>query len=149
MTDDTLTRRYTRGMRHDQNLRVREAISQPVRRRRYARALAIGQGFGLTKSTDAERNCSEVTTHVACRLAESLANGRDERVRVGEREKKWELWVARLLLSYLQHYVFYTSLASLCDSDTKSSRCATHALRSANPTRATGFGHGPLLGALT
>ena len=36
--DDTLTRRYTCGKRHDQNLRVREAISQPVRRRRYARA---------------------------------------------------------------------------------------------------------------
>ena len=35
---DTLTRRYTRGKRHDQNLRVREAISQPVRRRRYVRA---------------------------------------------------------------------------------------------------------------
>ena len=67
------------------------------------RALAIGQGFGLTKSTDAERNYSEVTAHVARRLAESLTNGRDERVRVGEREKKWELWVARLLLSYLQH----------------------------------------------
>ena len=70
------------------------------------RTLAIGQGFSLTKSTDAERNCSEVTAHVARRLAESLANGRDERVRVGERERKWELWVARLLLSYLQHYVF-------------------------------------------
>ena len=36
--DDTLTCRYTRGKRHDQNLRVREAISQPVRRCRYARA---------------------------------------------------------------------------------------------------------------
>ena len=35
---DTLTRRYTRGKRHDQSRRVREAISQPVRRRRYARA---------------------------------------------------------------------------------------------------------------
>ena len=67
------------------------------------RVLAIGQGFGLTKSTDAERNCPEVTAHVAHRLAESHTNGRDERVRVGEREKKWELWVARLLLSYLQH----------------------------------------------
>ena len=33
---DTLTRRYTRGKRHDQNLRVREAISQPVRRCRCA-----------------------------------------------------------------------------------------------------------------
>ena len=67
------------------------------------RALAIGQGFGLTKSTNAECNCSEVTAHVMRRLAESLTNGRDERVRVGEREKKWEHWVARLLLSYLQH----------------------------------------------
>ena len=67
------------------------------------RALAIGQGFGLTRSTDAERNCSEVTAHAARRLAESLTNDRDERVKVGEREKKWELWVARLLLSYLQH----------------------------------------------
>ena len=113
------------------------------------RALAIGQGFGLTKSTDAERNYSEVTAHVARRLAESLTNGRDESVRVGEREKKWELWVARLLLSYLQPYVFYTSLAGLCDSDTKSSRCAARALRSANPARATGFGHGPLLGTLS
>ena len=56
-----------------------------------AHTLAIGQGFGLTRSTDAERNCLEVTTHVACRLAESLTNDRDERVRVGEREKKWEL----------------------------------------------------------
>ena len=36
------------------------------------RALAIGQGFGLTKSTDAERNYSEVTAHIARRLAESL-----------------------------------------------------------------------------
>ena len=35
---DTLTCRYTRGKQHDQNLRVREVISQPVRRRRYARA---------------------------------------------------------------------------------------------------------------
>ena len=65
--------------------------------------LAIGQGFGLTKSTDAECNCLEVTTHVTHRLAELLTNGRDEWVGVGEREKKWELWVARLLLSYLQH----------------------------------------------
>ena len=113
------------------------------------RAPAIGQGFGLTKSTDAERNCSVVTAHVARRLVESLTNGRDERVRVGKREKKLELWVARLLLSYLQQYVFYTSLAGLCDSDTKSSRCATRALRSAGPARATGFGRGPLLGALT
>ena len=68
-----------------------------------AHALAIGQGFGLTKSTDAEHNCSEVTAHIVCQLAELLTNGRDERVRVGEREKKWELWVARLLVSYLQH----------------------------------------------
>jgi hypothetical protein len=68
---------------------------------------------------------------------------------VGEREKKWELWVARLLLSYLQHYVFYTSLAGLCDSDTKSSYCAARTLRSADPARATGFGCGPLLSALT
>ena len=67
------------------------------------RVLAIRQGFGLTKSTDAECNCSEVTAHVARRLAESLTNGRDERVRVGEREKKWERWVARLLPFYLQH----------------------------------------------
>ena len=37
---DTLTCRYTRGKRHDQNLRVREAISQPVRRRRCARSLS-------------------------------------------------------------------------------------------------------------
>ena len=29
-----------------------------------AHVLAIGQGFGLTKSTNAERNCSEVTIHV-------------------------------------------------------------------------------------
>ena len=112
------------------------------------RALAIGQGFGLTKSTDAERNCSEVTAHVARRLAESHTNGRDESVRVGEREKKWELWVARLLLSYLQHYVFYTSLAGLCDRDTKSSRRAARTLRSVVPAWATGFGRGPLLGAL-
>ena len=97
------------------------------------RVLAIGQGFGLTRSTNAKHNCSEVTTHVACRLAELLTNGRDERVKVGEREKKWELWVARLLLSYLQHYVFYTSLAGLCNGDTKSSRCAARALRSADP----------------
>ena len=62
------------------------------------------------------------------RLAESLTNGRDERVRVGEREKKWELWVARLLLSYLQHYVFYTLLTGLCDSNTKSSHHAARAL---------------------
>ena len=83
------------------------------------------------------------------RLAELLTNGRDERVRVGEREKKWEPWVARLLLSYLQHYVFYTSLTGLCDGDTKSSRCTAHALRSANPMRATRFGRGLLLGTLT
>ena len=113
------------------------------------RVLAIGQGFGLTKSTDAGRNCSEVTAHVACRLAELLTNGRDERVRVREREKKWELWVARLVLSYLQHYVFYTSVAGLCDSDTKSSLCAARALRSADPTRAARFGRGLLLGVLT
>ena len=68
-----------------------------------ARALAIGQGFGLTRSTDTECNYSEVTTHIARQLAELLTNGRDEWVGVGEREKKWELWVARLLLSYLQH----------------------------------------------
>ena len=113
------------------------------------RALTIGQGFGLTKLTDAERNYSEVTAHVARRLAESLTNGRDERIKVGEREKKWELWVARLLLSYLQHYVFYTSLAGLCDSDTKSSCCAARTLRSTAPARVTGFGHGPLLSALS
>ena len=83
------------------------------------------------------------------RLVESLTNGRDERVGVGEREKKWELWVARLLLSYLQHYVFYTSLAGLCDSNTKSSRRAARTLWSAVPTWATGFGHGLLLGALS
>ena len=110
-------------------------------------ALAIGQGFGLTKSTNAERNSSEVTAHVARRLAESHTNGRDERVRVGERERKWELWVARLLLSYLQHQVFYTSLVGLCDRDTKSSRRVARTLRSAAPTWATGFGRGPLLGA--
>ena len=68
-----------------------------------ARALAIGQGFGLIRLTDAECNCLEVTAHIVCRLAELLINGRDEWVGVGEREKKWELWVARLLLSYLQH----------------------------------------------
>ena len=112
-------------------------------------ALAIGQGFGLTSSTDAERNYSEVTACVARRLAESLANGRDERVRVGERERKWELWVARLLLSYLQHQVFYTSLVGLCNRDTKSSRRVARTLRSTTPARATGFGRGPLLGALT
>ena len=33
---DTLTRRYTRGKRHDQNPRVHEAISQPVSRRHCA-----------------------------------------------------------------------------------------------------------------
>ena len=48
-------------------------------------------------------------------LLSRFTNDSDERVRVGEKEKKWELWVARLLLSYLQHYVFYTSLAGLCD----------------------------------
>ena len=82
-------------------------------------------------------------------LLSHFTNDSDERVRVGEKEKKWELWVARLLLSYLQHYVFYTSLAGLCDSDTKSSRCATRALRSADPARATRFGRGLLLGTLT
>ena len=96
-------------------------------------ALAIRQGFGLTRSTDAEHNCLEVTAHIVRRLAEPLTNGRDEWVRVGEGEKKWELWVARLLPSYLQHYVFYTLLAGLCDSDTKPSRCAACALRPANP----------------
>ena len=113
--------------------------------------LAIGQGFGLTKSTNAasERNCSEVTAHIVRRLAESLTNGRDEWERVGEGEKKWELWVARLLLSYLQYYVFYTSLAGLCDSDTKSSCCAARALRPANPAQAARFGRGPLFSALT
>ena len=111
------------------------------------RALAIRQGFGLTKLTDAERNCLEVTAHITRRLAELLTNGRDERVKVGEREKKWELWVARLLLSYLQHQVFYTSLAGLCDRDTKSSRHAAHTLQSAAPMRVTRFGCGPLLGA--
>ena len=93
---DTLTRHYTRGMQRDQYPRVRQAISQPVRQRCCAHVLAIGQGFGLTKSTNAGRNCSEVTAHVACQLAESLTNGRDKRVRVREREKKWELWVARI-----------------------------------------------------
>ena len=146
---DTLTRRYTRGMQSNQYPRVRQAISQLVCQRRCTRALAIGQGFGLTKLTNAGRNCSEVTAHVPCRLAELLTNGRDERVRVREREKKWELWVARLVLSYLQHYVFYTSLARLCDSNTKSSLCAACALRSADPTRAARFGHGLLLGVLT
>ena len=110
------------------------------------RALAIGQGFGLTRSTDAGRNCSEVTAHVVRRLAESLTNGRDERVRMGEREKKWELWVARLLLSYLQYYVFYTLPAGLCNYSTKYSRRTARALRPADPARATGFGRGPLLG---
>ena len=114
-----------------------------------ARALTIGQGFGLTKSTNTECNCSEVTAHIACQLAESLTNGRDEWERVGEREKKWELWVARLLLSYLQYYVFYTSLAGLCDSDTKSSRCTACALQSADPPQATRFGRGPLFSVLT
>ena len=66
---------------------------------------------------------------------------------MGEREKKWELWVARLLLSYLQHQVFYTSLAGLCDRNTKSSRRAARTLWSAAPAWATGFGHGPLLSA--
>ena len=109
------------------------------------RALAIGQGFGLTKSTDAERNYSEVTAHIAHQLVESLTNGRDERVRVGEREKKWELWVARLLPSYLQHCVFYTSLAGLCGCGPKSSHRAARTLRSAAPAQVTGFGRGPLL----
>jgi hypothetical protein len=68
---------------------------------------------------------------------------------VGERREKWELWVARFLLSYLQHCVFYTSLAGLCDHGTKSSHHAARALRSANPARATRLGHGPLFGALT
>jgi hypothetical protein len=31
-----------------------------------------------------------------------------------ERERSGELWVARLLLNYLQHYVFYTLLFGLC-----------------------------------
>ena len=114
-----------------------------------ARMLAIGQGFGLTKSTNTECNCSEVTAHIVRRLAESLTNGRDEWERVGEGEKKWELWVARLLLSYLQYYVFYTSLAGLCDSDTKSSCCAARALRPANPAQVARFGRGPLFSALT
>jgi hypothetical protein len=83
------------------------------------------------------------------RLAESLMNGRDERERVGERREKWELWVARLLLSYLQHCVFYTLLAGLCDHGTKSSRCTARALRSTGPERAIGLGRGPLLGVLT
>ena len=38
MCADTLTRRYMRGKRHDQNLRVHEAISQPVCQRRCMRA---------------------------------------------------------------------------------------------------------------
>ena len=94
--------------------------------------LAIGQGFGLTRLTNAKRNCLVVTALAECRLAESLTNGRDERERVGEREK-WELWVARLLLFYLQHCVFYTLLAGLCDHSTESSHCAAHALQSADP----------------
>ena len=114
-----------------------------------AHALAIGQGFGLTRSTNTERNYSEVTAHVARRLAELLTNGRDEWVRVGEREKKWELWVARLLLSCLQHCVFYTSLAGRCDRNTKSSRRTARTLRSAAPAQATRFGRGLLLGALS
>ena len=68
---------------------------------------------------------------------------------MGEREKKWELWVARLLLSYLQHCVFYTSLAGRCDHDTKSSCRTARALQSAAPAWVTGFGRGPLLGALS
>ena len=108
--------------------------------------LAIGQGFGLTKSTDAECNCLEVTAHTACRLAESLTNGRDEGKRVGEKRKKRELWVARLLLSYLQYYVFYTSPAGLCDYSTKYSRHTAHTLRPADPAWATRFGCSPLLG---
>ena len=90
---------------------------------------------------------SEVTALAACRLAESLTNGRDERERVGEREKKWELWVARLLPSYLQHCVFYTSLAGLCGRGPKSSRRAARTLWSAAPAWVTGFGRSPLLGA--
>ena len=74
-----------------------------------------------------------VTTLAVCQLAKLLTNGRDERERVGEREKKWELWVARLLLSYLQHCVFYTLLAGLCDHSTESSHCAARALQSADP----------------
>ena len=68
---------------------------------------------------------------------------------MGEREKKWELWVARLLLSYLQHCVFYTSLAGLCNHGTKSSCHAARALQSATHARVTRFGRGPLLGALS
>ena len=64
---------------------------------------------------------------------------------MGEREKKWELWVARLLSTTNKTTVFYTSLAGLCDNGTKSSHRAVHALRSANPAQATGFGRGPLL----
>ena len=115
----------------------------------HAAVLAIRQGFGLTTLTNTERNCSEVTILAAHRLAELLMNGRDERERVGERREKWELWVARLLLSYLQHCVFYTLLAGLCDHGTKSSCCAAHALRSTGPAQATGLGCGPLLGVLT
>ena len=51
-------------------------------------ALTIGQGFNLTKSTNAKYNHSEVTTHAVRWLAELLTDGRDEWERVGEREKK-------------------------------------------------------------
>ena len=107
--------------------------------------LTIGQDFNLTKLTNAEHNHSEVTTHTVHWLAESLTDGRDEWERVGEREKKWELWVARLLLFYLQHYVFYTSLAGLCDCGPKSSLCTARTLWTASPMWATGFGCGPPL----
>ena len=65
---------------------------------------------------------------------------------MGEKRKKRELWVAKLLLSYLQYYVFYTSPAGLCDYSTKYSRRTAHALWPTDPAWVTGFGCGPLLG---
>ena len=87
-----------------------------------------------TVSYKARARLTPILTHVVTyELVTSGAEDDAMSERVGEREKKWELWVARLLLSYLQYCVFYTSLAGLCDHSTESSHCAAHALRSADP----------------
>jgi hypothetical protein len=75
--------------------------------------LSDRQGFDVPSRPMLSGTILEVAAVIAHRLVESLGDYRDERLRVEERERSGELWVARLLLYYLQHYVFYTWLSGL------------------------------------
>ena len=56
-----LTHRYTCGKRHNQNLRVREAISQPVMRCRRGST----RGYIHSENLEQEAQCSGATDHRA------------------------------------------------------------------------------------